>query len=98
MSYSKIIIEQTPLWDGCSLVVYGFNGDLKEIPEDEYNSNIELVYKGKAIWKVAWRGKSWSNFVGISVSKGKYEAINFDGLKFSLDINTGEIEQTGWTK
>jgi hypothetical protein len=99
MTYTKYALNQIAAPGGNKLVIYGFKGDLKSVPDDEYNSNVELFdANGHLLWKILSKGKSYSNFVGINNTPKGTEIINFDGIAFRLDLMTGGIEALDWRK
>jgi hypothetical protein len=99
MNYTKYIYKKYDIDKGKKLVIYDFDGNLKEIPNEVYNSNVELIdTDGKILWKIQSQGKSNSNFVGAHIKDNYIELMNFEGFAFKLSLETGSIERLDWRK
>jgi hypothetical protein len=81
------------------LVLYGFRGDINSIPTDDFSRNVELLDKeGSLIWTIAAHPQNETNFVGLIAKGSNIEAINFYGVAYQLNLDTGEIAMLDWRK
>jgi hypothetical protein len=99
MTYTRYEYEKTTLPDGKYLIVYAYKGNQDEVPIDEYCRNVQLFdHLGREMWTIGGHPQNDTNIVGVIVHGNVVEAINFYGVAYDLDINSGDIRMKGWRK
>ena len=99
MSYSRYVYEKIQIPRERTLVLYGFRGDINSVPADEFSRNVELLDKeGSLIWTIAAHPQNDTNFVGLIAKGSIIEVVNFYGVAYQLNPDTGEIAVLDWRK
>jgi hypothetical protein len=99
VTYLRYECEKTYLPDGRYFIRYAYKGNQDEVPEDEYCRNVDLFRaNGEKIWTIGGHPQNDTNITGVIVRGNIIEVINFYGVAYDLDINSGDIKMKDWRK
>jgi hypothetical protein len=99
MTFTRVVYKSIKLPGEKELKIYTYNGNLRDVPRELFCKNVELFSKhGELIWTIQGSPVTNDHFVEAFIRDGAVELVDYDGVAYDLNIDSGDIKMKDWRK